>query len=143
MNRNKYKDRRLFFYFLFGASILILLLRLVNIQIIDSSYKLSANNNVIKAVKLYPERGYIYDRNDKLIVSNEPYYDLMIIPSDIDLNDSTEVSKLLNISIYILYWLSGPYKITFYTCVYIFHIFIIITYIYNFIFNCFIFICTR
>ena len=97
MNRNKYKDRRLFFYFLFGASILILLLRLVNIQIIDSSYKLSANNNVIKAVKLYPERGYIYDRNGTLLVSNQRAFDLMVIPRQVKKMDTLTFCRIIDI----------------------------------------------
>ena len=97
MNRNKYKDRRLFFYFLFGASILILLLRLINIQIIDSSYKLSANNNVIKAVKLYPERGYIYDRNGTLLVSNQRAFDLMVIPRQVKKMDTLTFCRIIDI----------------------------------------------
>ena len=97
MNRNKYKDRRLFFYFLFGASILILLLRLINIQIIDSSYKLSANNNVIKAVTLYPERGYIYDRNGTLLVSNQRAFDLMVIPRQVKKMDTLTFCRIIDI----------------------------------------------
>ena len=97
MNRNKYKDRRLFFYFLFGVSILILLLRLINIQIIDSSYKLSANNNVIKAVKLYPERGYIYDRNGTLLVSNQRAFDLMVIPRQVKKMDTLTFCRIIDI----------------------------------------------
>ena len=97
MNRNKYKDRRLFFYFLFGASILILLLRLINIQIIDSSYKLSASNNVIKAVKLYPERGYIYDRNGTLLVSNQRAFDLMVIPRQVKKMDTLTFCRIIDI----------------------------------------------
>ena len=97
MNRNKYKDRRLVFYLLFGASILILLLRLINIQIIDSSYKLSANNNVIKAVKLYPERGYIYDRNGTLLVSNQRAFDLMVIPRQVKKMDTLTFCRIIDI----------------------------------------------
>ena len=97
MNKNKYKDRRLVFYFLFGASILILLLRLINIQIIDSSYKLSANNNVIKAVKLYPERGYIYDRNGTLLVSNQRAFDLMVIPRQVKKMDTLTFCRIIDI----------------------------------------------
>ena len=97
MNRNKYKDRRLFFYFLFGVSILILLLRLINIQIIDSSYKLSANNNVIKAVTLYPERGYIYDRNGTLLVSNQRAFDLMVIPRQVKKMDTLTFCRIIDI----------------------------------------------
>ena len=97
MNRNKYKDRRLFFYFLFGVSILILMLRMINIQIIDSSYKLSANKNVIKAVTLYPERGYIYDRNGTLLVSNQRAFDLMIIPRQVKTMDTLTFCRIIDI----------------------------------------------
>ena len=97
MRGNRYKDRRLFFYFLFGASILILLLRLINIQIIDSSYKLSANNNVIKAVTLYPERGYIYDRNGTLLVSNQRAFDLMVIPRQVKKMDTLTFCRIIDI----------------------------------------------
>ena len=97
MNRNKYKNRRLFFYLLFGASMLILLLRLINIQIIDSSYKLSADNNVIKAVKLYPERGYIYDRNGTLLVSNQRAFDLMVIPRQVKKMDTLTFCRIIDI----------------------------------------------
>ena len=97
MNRNKYKDRRLFFYFLFGVSILILLLRMINIQIIDSSYKLSANNNIIKAVSLYPERGYIYDRNGTLLVSNQRAFDLMVIPRQVKKMDTLTFCGIIDI----------------------------------------------
>ena len=97
MNRNKYKDRRLFFYLLFGSSILALLLRLINIQIIDNSYKLSANNNVVKAITLYPERGYIYDRNGTLLVSNQRAFDLMVIPRQVKKMDTLTFCRIIDI----------------------------------------------
>ena len=97
MNRNKYKDRRFFFYLLFGASILALLLRLINIQIIDDSYKLSANNNVIKTITLYPERGYIYDRNGTLLVSNQRAFDLMVIPRQVKEMDTLTFCRIIDI----------------------------------------------
>ena len=76
---------------------LSLLLRLINIQIIDSSYKLSANNNVIKAVKLYPERGYIYDRNGTLLVSNQRAFDLMVIPRQVKKMDTLTFCRIIDI----------------------------------------------
>ena len=97
MNRNKYKDRRLFFYLLFGSSILALLLRLINIQIIDNTYKLSANNNVVKAITLYPERGYIYDRNGTLLVSNQRAFDLMVIPRQVKKMDTLSFCRIIDI----------------------------------------------
>ena len=77
----------------------LLIIKLFDLQIIKNSSSDFLNRASIQKIYEFPERGYIYDRNDKLIVSNEPYYDLMIIPSDVNLNDSVEVSKLLNIQV--------------------------------------------
>ena len=77
----------------------LLVIKLFDLQIIKNSSSDFLNRASIQKIYEFPERGYIYDRNDKLIVSNEPYYDLMIIPSDVNLNDSVEVSKLLNIQV--------------------------------------------
>ena len=70
---------------------------MINIQIIDSSYKLSANNNVIKAVTLYPERGYIYDRNGTLLVSNQRAFDLMVIPRQVKKMDTLTFCRIIDI----------------------------------------------
>ena len=97
MSRNKFADRRLFFYFLFGTSSLLLLITLFGIQIVDDSYKLSADNNVIKAVTLYPERGYIYDRNGELLVSNQRAYDLMVTPRQVEEMDTLSFCNIIDV----------------------------------------------
>lgn len=78
---------------------LILIIRLFYIQVIDSSYKLSAENNSKRIEILYPARGLIYDRNGELLVYNMPAYDLMIAPYELKTFDSTELCRILNISI--------------------------------------------
>jgi penicillin-binding protein 2 len=67
--------------------------------VIDDSYKLSANNNVIRLVTDYPARGLIYDRKGKLLVYNEPVYDLMIIPKQAKNIDSIQLCNLIGIPI--------------------------------------------
>lgn len=79
------------------ATILIIV-RLFYLQIIDDSYKLKADNNAIKIIYDYPERGYIYDRYGKLMVANQPSYDIMVTPRDIKPMDTLEFCNLLNIS---------------------------------------------
>ena len=74
-------------------------MRLFYIQVIDDSYKLSANNNVIRLITDFPARGLIYDRKGKLLVYNEPVYDLMIIPKQAKKTDSLELCNLIGISI--------------------------------------------
>ena len=72
----------------------IILIRLINLQIFSKKYdKLSIKNSVLKQ-NIYPERGFIFDRNGKLLVSNQPMYDLMVIPNSLKSFDTTELSKL-------------------------------------------------
>jgi len=97
MSRSRYANRRLFFYFLFGVSATLLLISLFRIQVVDDSYKLSADNNVIKAVTLYPERGYIYDRNGELLVTNQRAYDLMVTPRQVKKMDTLNFCRIINI----------------------------------------------
>src|SRR6218665_525912 len=82
---------------IFIATIL-LILRLFYLQVIDDSLKLKSDNNAIKINYEYPERGYIYDRNDKLLVANQPSYDIMVIPKDVKNLNTTEFCSLLKIT---------------------------------------------
>lgn len=77
---------------------ILVLLRLFYLQIIDDTFKLKSENNAIKIQYDYPERGYIYDRNGKLLVANQPSYDIMVIPRDIKDIDIAEFCQLLNIT---------------------------------------------
>lgn len=52
----------------------------------------------IERVYDYPQRGLIYDRNGKLLVSNQSAYDVMIIPKQVKVLDTLEFCKLLNIT---------------------------------------------
>jgi penicillin-binding protein 2 len=76
----------------------IFLLRIFFLQVIDDSYKLSANNNVLRYVTDYPARGLIYDRNGNLLVYNEPVYDMMIVPKLVKDIDTTEFCQLIDIT---------------------------------------------
>jgi penicillin-binding protein 2 len=77
---------------------ILLVTRLFYLQVIDDSLKLKSNNNAIKIKYDYPERGYIYDRYGKLLVANQPSYDIMVIPKDVKNLDTLEFCTLLNIS---------------------------------------------
>jgi penicillin-binding protein 2 len=92
-------DRKAVIYLIFYSVVIIYLLRIFYLQVIDDSYKLSANNNVIRLVTDYPARGLIYDRNGKLLVYNEPVYDLMIIPKQAKNIDSVRLCKLIGIPV--------------------------------------------
>lgn len=76
-----------------------LIIRLFVIQVVKDSYRISADNNVLRYVTQYPARGLIYDRNGKLIVINQAAYDLMVIPAQTsNIFDTTGFCNLLGIS---------------------------------------------
>lgn len=79
-------------------SSLIFIIRIFYLQVIDDSLKLKSENNAIKKIFDFPERGYIYDRNGKLLVANQPSYDIMVVPREIKNIDTLEFCKLLHIS---------------------------------------------
>jgi len=83
---------------IFFAVGFIFLMRLFTIQVLDDSYKVSADDNAIRKITEYPARGLIYDRNGKLLVYNEPVYDLMIIPKQAKNIDTTEFCRLVGIT---------------------------------------------
>ena len=76
----------------------LLVIRIFYLQVINDSFKLKSDNNAIKIKYDYPERGYIYDRNGKLLVANQASYDIMVIPREVKNTDTLEFCQLLNIT---------------------------------------------
>ena len=83
--------------FLIISSSLIFIIRLFWVQLINIDDVKLSNKNSVEKVYNYPERGYVFDRNDKLLVENKPFYDLMIVPSELKSIDTTEFCKILKI----------------------------------------------
>lgn len=77
---------------------LIFLGRLFDLQLNDASYKRSADSNAFLKKTVYPSRGLIYDRNGELVVYNQPAYDVMLIPRDVQQFDTLDFCSTLNIT---------------------------------------------
>jgi len=77
----------------------IFIIRLVSLQILNSEYKYMSENNAVLESPVYPERGFIYDRNGEILVANQIAYDLMVIPENTNKFDTLELSELINIPI--------------------------------------------
>ncbi len=77
---------------------LIFLIKLFGLQVADTSYQFKAERNIIQPIVEYPFRGLIYDRNKKPIVYNEPIYDLMVVPKDVEVIDTLAFCDLLQIT---------------------------------------------
>ena len=63
--------------------LLIFIIRLFSLQILNNDYKAWADSNAFLKRTIYPARGIIYDRNGKLLVYNQPTYDVMIIMREV------------------------------------------------------------
>jgi penicillin-binding protein 2 len=95
---NQYSTRQ----FIIGGIIVLVffiyIIRLFYIQVIDKSYRNSAENNSQRNVVQYPSRGLIYDRKGRLLVCNEAAYDLMLNPQELRAFDTSEFCNILGIS---------------------------------------------
>lgn len=78
--------------------VLIFLLRLWNLQIMSDEYKQNADSNAFLNKTQYPSRGAIYDRNDKLLVFNQPAYDITVVLREVVNLDTLDFCKTLNIT---------------------------------------------
>jgi penicillin-binding protein 2 len=88
-------------YVLSGAVVVIALIfiaRLFYLQVIDHEYKAWADSNAFLKKTLYPSRGMIYDRNGKLLVYNQPAYDVMLIMSEIQPFDTLDLCQAVGIT---------------------------------------------
>lgn len=87
--------------------VIIFLIRLFNLQVSDNTYKENAESNAFFRKVLYPARGLVYDREGRLIVFNQPAYDVMLIPKDVGNKfDTLGLCKVLNITKeeFLRYW---------------------------------------
>jgi len=86
-------------YFLITIIGVVFIGRLFQLQIVKGESYDPLNNEAVKTVFDYPERGYIYDRNGVLLVANQLSYDVMIQPNKVKQIDTLEFCKLLKIDI--------------------------------------------
>ena len=86
-------DKTFVFKLLLFSIFFILSSRLFYLQIYEDKYHELAENNTVHLESVYPSRGIITDRNDSVIVENQPTYDFYIIPKQFW---TTDTSQLLN-----------------------------------------------
>lgn len=76
---------------------LLFISRLFYLQVYSSSAHNLFEDNAIRKVYDYPKRGFVYDRNGELLVANQPSYDVMVIPREVEPLDTLEFCALLKI----------------------------------------------
>lgn len=97
-NKYLYEGRRYIIIGIVISVIFIFIVRLFFLQVVDNEYKNSADNNAFLKKTLYPARGVIYDRNDKLVVYNRPAYDVMLIMRELQPFDTLDFCNTLDIT---------------------------------------------
>lgn len=94
-----YTNRR---YVIGGAAIIIVvvyIIRLFTLQIMSEDYQKSADTNAFLKQTEYPARGAIFDRNGKLLVYNQPSYDIMVVMNEAREHlDTLELCEALGIT---------------------------------------------
>lgn len=88
-------------YVIGGAAVAIVfvyLLRLMYLQLFNGEYKQFADNNAFLNQVEYPARGTIFDRHGKVLVYNQPSYDVMVVMHDIRNLDTLDFCQSLNIT---------------------------------------------
>ena len=79
MNNNyRYENRKFVIVGVVITIVLVYIVRLFNLQILSDEYKEYADSNAFLYKTVYPSRGVMYDRTGKLLVSNQPAYDVMV-----------------------------------------------------------------
>ena len=92
-----YSKRKYLVIGLFSLVAFVIVIRLFTIQVLDSSYKISAASNVLRRVVNFPARGLIYDRNGKLLVFNQAAYDVLITPREMKPFDTLAFCRIVGV----------------------------------------------
>ncbi|MFM2375343.1 MAG: hypothetical protein RLZZ165_440 [Bacteroidota bacterium] len=96
MNNNSSRGIQILIGFAF--ILFLFIIRLLFLQVISQKYAIQANAVDMEKVDLYPSRGIIYDRNNKLYVKNSPIFDVYFIPNQFTIPDTTILEKYLGLS---------------------------------------------
>lgn len=82
-----------------AAIVLIYIVRLFTLQLLSDDYKKNADSNAFLKKIEYPSRGVITDRHGKLMVYNQPAYDIMVVMNEAkDRIDTLELCEALGIT---------------------------------------------
>jgi penicillin-binding protein 2 len=87
MLNDKFKDRSIIIHIVLALIVIVFIGRLAQLQLYED-YTGVAEDNAFYRKPIYAPRGLIYDRNGKLLVYNQPTYDLMVTMKE--LRDQTK-----------------------------------------------------
>ena len=83
-----------------GAAVLVVIafmIRLLALQIMSDDYKKNADSNALLQSIKYPARGLIYDRQGRLLVFNQPAYDITVVMKEVKDLDTVDLARTLGV----------------------------------------------
>ena len=93
------ENRRLVIGGVAAVIVVVYLVRLFTLQLMSDDYKKNADSNAFLKKIEYPSRGAITDRHGKLLVYNQPAYDIMVVMNEESGRlDTTEFCEALGIT---------------------------------------------
>ncbi len=94
------RNRQFTIQLVFILASVLLVIKALQLQVLDDSYRRNADATAIQNYTVYPARGLIYDRNNKLLIYNTPAYDIMLTYNQVDWKtiDTTKFCSLLGVS---------------------------------------------
>ena len=99
MKTTDYTNRKYIIGAITFAIVLIYIVRLFALQIMSDDFRKSADSNAFQKKIEFPSRGVIYDRKGKLLVYNQPAYDIMVVMNEArDHIDTLDLCQTLGIT---------------------------------------------
>lgn len=78
--------------------VVVYIIRLAFLQLMNENYKANADSNAFFKNVVFPSRGVIYDRTGKLLVYNQPAYDIMVVMREVEDLDTLDFCHTLGIT---------------------------------------------
>jgi penicillin-binding protein 2 len=76
----------------------VYVLRIFSLQVINPEWRDRATKLTEKEVIIYPSRGVIYDREGRVLVTNQTVYDLMVLPKQVKPFDTLAFCELVRLT---------------------------------------------
>ena len=97
-NDYRFENRKFVVAGIVVGIVLLFIARLFYLQIMNDEYKKHADSNAFLNKTVYPSRGIMYDRNGKLLVSNQPAYDVLVCMRNMKDLDTLSLCESLGIT---------------------------------------------
>lgn len=94
---NELRSRGILMMMMIGVVFLVYIVRLFYLQVLSEKYALKSEELDMQEQVLLPSRGIIFDRNENIFVKNQPLFDVMFIPKELSIPDTTVLEEYLGL----------------------------------------------